>query len=194
MIYRAYPIFFRSQELDPQRLRRRVVGLPMWIVSLGALGWFPGAIVFPLGIHMAAGPLDPMIFGHFLIDFVLSALIAVTYSYFGAEAILLRALYPRYLTGQPQPKRTATRELRRVTWRIQVAQVVAAIIPLLAAILIVLIGPAEQEEFAMFRYLVAVLIALGMIGFSFSMTAVGVLQETLQGLTGTLPRRNAPTT
>lgn len=187
LAYRALPIFRRGQVEDREVVRRRIVSLPVWIVALGALGWLPGAVVFPLGLHLAAGPLSATIFGHLVIDFLLSAMIAVTYSYFGAEAILLRVLYPRFLIDQPMPQRAARRELRRISLRIKIAQVVAAMIPLLAAILVVLIEPAERE--GEFRFLVTVLIALGMIGFCFSMTAVGVLQRTLQALTGMQSQR-----
>ena len=189
LVYRAYPIFHISGEVDLVERRRRIVSLPLWIVVLGAIGWLPGAVLFPLGIHLVAGPLASSIIGHFIIDFVLSALIAVTYSYFGAEAILLRVLYPRSLVGQFQPRHTARRELRGIPRRMQLAQIVAAIIPLFAAILIVLIEPAEQKELAMFRFLVTVLIAMGMVGFSFSMTTVRVLQRTYQALTGSLGQR-----
>ncbi len=187
MIYRAIPIFFPKHGIDSAWLRRRIVSLPVWIVALGAVGWLPGGLLFPLGLHLADGPLDPVIFGHFLIDFVMSGLIAVTYSYFGAETILLRVLYPRYLVGQDHPQEAAGRELRRIPWRINTAQIVAGLIPLLGAILIVLIGPVEVEGYSMFRLLVTALIALGMIGFCFSMTAVNLLRRTLQTLTGISP-------
>ncbi len=192
LVYRARPIFYRPSKADSAQMRQSIVALPMWIVGLGIVGWLPGGFIFPLGLHLAAGPIDGAVFGHFLTDFVFSSLIAVTYSYFGAETILLRVLYPRYLLGQPRPKKTARRELRRVPRRLQVAQIVAAIIPLLGAILIVLIGPAEREGYGMFRFLVTLLIVLGMVGFSCSMTAVRVLQQTLQALTGTLSRHQSP--
>jgi hypothetical protein len=184
LVHQALPIFFDRTRVDPAMIRRRIVSLPVWIVGLGAIGWIPGGILFPLGLHWAAGPLEITVFGHFLLDFILSGLIAVTYSYFGAQAILLRVLYPRYLIEQPHPRDTARRELHALPRRIKFAQVMAAIIPLLGAILVVLIGPAEREGYAMFRFLVTILIAMGMVGFSLSMTAVGVLQRTLQALTG----------
>ncbi len=193
LVHRARPLSFtRSSGLDAAQLRRRIVTLPVWIVGLGALGWIPGGIVFPLALHVSAGPVNAAIFGHFLTDFTLSGLIAVTYSYFGAETILLRVLYPRYLIGQPRPREAARNDLRGVPRRIRMAQVLAAIIPLVAAILIVLMGPVEQEGDEMFRFLVVAVIDLGMIGFSFSLTAVGVLQKTLQALIGGPRERRSP--
>lgn len=201
LVYRVLPVFYHPVRPSLARVRRRIVGLPLWIVLLGALGWLPGALVFPLGLELAAGPLGAAMFGHFFLDFVLSGLIAVTYSYLGAETLLLRVLYPRYLVGQPQPQRTARRELRRVPIRITIAQVAAALIPLLGATLVVLIGPAEQEGYGVFRVLVILLIVLGMVGFCLSMTAVRILQQTIQALTAAVPpsstarparRRNSP--
>ncbi len=184
MIYLAYPVFFPSRTVDRAKVRRRIVALPWWIVALGACGWLPGSMLFPLGLHLTAGPLPRAVFEHFLLDFLLSGLIAVTYSYFGAELILLRVLYPRYLAGELHPQEAARRELAHVAWRVQFAQFIAALIPLIAAILIVLIGPADPAELRMFRWLVVALIVLGMFGFCLSITAAALVRQTLQALTG----------
>ena len=43
-----------------------------------------------------------------------------------------------------------------------------------------------------FLFIIGTAVAMGMVGFSFSMTTVGVLQQTMQALTGTLPQRRPP--
>ena len=96
MVWQALPIFWRRSQDTAAEIRRRIARLSIWIVALCLIGWLPGGIVFPLVLHVAAGPLQPAIFGHFLVDFAISGLVAITYSYFGAEAILLRVLYPRF--------------------------------------------------------------------------------------------------
>ena len=184
MVYLAWPIFFPQVGVDRAWLRRRVIALPLWIVALGTLGWLPGGLLFPLGLHLTAGPLEPGVFGHFLIDFAISGLIAVTYSYFGAETILLRVLYSRFLVGQKNPQEVAHRELEHIPRRVNLAQFVAGLIPLAGAILIVALGPAESEGYRLFQLLVITLIVLGMVGFCLSTTAANVLRRTLQALTG----------
>lgn len=183
LVWRSWPIFFRCDESRAGTVRRRIATLPNWIVGLCALGWLPGGVVFPLVLHVAAGPLPWNLAGHFVTDFVVSGLIAVTYSYFCAEVVLLRVLYPRYLTCETQPCRVAQRELRRVPGRIRAAQVAAGSIPLLAATLLVAVGPAAQEGYRMFQLLVIGLIVLGMLGFCVSLVVADRLLRTVHALT-----------
>jgi serine/threonine protein kinase len=183
LMWQVIPIFFQRRPDDPARIRRRIVTLPVWVVVLCVVGWLPGGVVFPLVLQFAAGPLAPTIFGHFVIDFAISGLVAVTYSYFGAEAILLRVLYPRFLAGEPRPHESAREELRGVSSRIYVAQTFAGVIPLIGATLLVVIGPAEVGSYGMFRVLVVFLIALGMVGFGLSLSVAGMLQQTTLALT-----------
>src|SRR5439155_6625290 len=75
-------------------VRREILSLPVWAVALSCLGWLPGGIVFPLGIDLMAGPLEPAVYGHFLTSFTISGLVALTYTFFGIQLMVLRVIYP----------------------------------------------------------------------------------------------------
>jgi serine/threonine protein kinase len=162
--------------------RGRILGWPLWMMAMSCVGWFPGGLLFPLGIHLLAGPVPLAIFAHFLISFTVSGLIALTYSYFGVQFIVLRVLYPRFWTDARQLRQRMAAELRA---RPRLVQVLAGIIPLLAgiipltgAILMVAGGP-EVAASLTYRVLVSALIVLGMAGFGLALLANKVLSETL---------------
>ena len=125
--------------------RRTILRLPIWCVALACAAWLPGGLVFPLFIDRMAGPLDGGIIEHFLICCTISGLIALTYSYFAAQFIVLRFYYPMLWLDAPDVKATARAELAgrdlQMTW----FQTLAVLIPLVAAVLMIAVGP---EEFA----------------------------------------------
>src|SRR5262249_36090107 len=84
---------------DPERiafLRQRLLKLPAWAIVLAIAGWLPGGVLFPLGIAQLAGPIHDSVYSLFLMSFAFSGLIALTYSVFGLEFLVLRVLYPRF--------------------------------------------------------------------------------------------------
>jgi serine/threonine protein kinase len=166
--------------------RRRALRLPTWCVILSCVGWLPGAVLFPLGINYLAGPLDSDVFPHFLISFTIAGLIALTYSFFGAQYLALRVLYPMLWTEARDLRGTARAELAGLERRLAWFQALAVLIPLAAAVLMVGIGPEEFSEghYRTFRVLVTALIALGMAGLGVTMQVSRRLHETLTALTG----------
>src|SRR4029077_3682008 len=96
--FRAVRGLDRSVPIDAAEVanvRRQILKLPAWALGLSCLGWLPGGLVFPLGIHLMAGPIDPAVYGHFLISFTMSGLIALTYTFFGIQLMVLRVIYPQ---------------------------------------------------------------------------------------------------
>ena len=143
-------------------------------------------MLFPFGIHRLAGPVGGDVFRHFLISFTISGLIALTYSFFGAQYLALRVLYPVLWTDARDLRQTARAELAGLDSRLAWFQALAVLIPLAAAVLMVGIGPEEFSSggYSTFRALVTALIALGMAGLGVTMQVSRRLQETLTALTG----------
>jgi serine/threonine protein kinase len=166
-------------------VRRRVLLMPLWTVALSCFGWLPGGLVFPLGLHLLAGPIDAAVFGRFLTSFTISGLIALTYSVFAVQYLALRVLYPRLWIDSQGLRRRARDELRTVPRRLAVLQLLAGLIPLAGAIMMIAVGP---EDFASgyqgFRLLLTGLIGLGMVGFWTAVAVSGLLHQTLAALTG----------
>ncbi len=184
-VYRAWQRLQRGEPLDPaaaERVRKRVLAWPLWVVAVSCLGWIPGGVLFPLGIHLLAGPLPMETFGHFLVSFTISGLIALTYSFFAVQFIVLRVLYPRFCTDPANVRATITSEVSSIGTRVRWFQVLAGVIPLAGAVLMVGVGDDVSSD-PTFRLLVTALIILGMAGFFLSVTVHSLLSRTLAALT-----------
>ncbi|MBY0524525.1 MAG: serine/threonine protein kinase [Gemmataceae bacterium] len=168
-------------------VRHQVLQLPVWAIGLACLGWLPGGILFPLAIDALAGPLDRDVYHHFLVSFTLSGLIAMTYSLFAAQFVVLRVLYPRFWVDGSAMRALARDELQAIDGRLRICQFLAGLIPLAGAALMVSVGPDEQftmSSYRTFRLLVTALIALGMVGFGAALTASTQLHQILHALVG----------
>ncbi len=165
------------------RSRRRVLSWAPWAVALACVGWLPGGLIFPVGLHLRSGPVGAEVFGHFLVSFWTSGLIALTYSYFGVQFLALRVFYAELWTDPRGLRETARRELGRLPRAVRVFQLLAGTIPLLAAALLVGIGPVESASRS-FRLLTAALIVLGMAGFGLALAMGDYLSRTLAALAG----------
>ena len=137
-----------------------------------------------MGIHWQQGPIALDVFAHFIVDFSISGLIAVTYSYFAVQAIVLRSLYVPFLVGAKSPRTVSNQELRSVPAWLRLAQIGSGVIPLIGAVLLVFLGPANWHNDWMFKGLVLVLIGFGMFGFSFSVRIGNELHNTLRSICG----------
>jgi hypothetical protein len=167
---------------DAATVRRHALALPGWAIGLGCLGWLPGGVLFPLWLHVRTGPLPPEEFGHFLVSFTISGLIALTYSYFGVQYLVLRVFYPRLWSDAAELRRHAQAELADIPGRVRLFQLLAGMIPLAGAILMVVAGPDELTR--TFRLLVTALIALGLVGFGVALTVSGRVLRIVALFTG----------
>jgi serine/threonine protein kinase len=166
---------------EVESARRKALQLPKWVAGLTALGWFPGGVLFPLVIHLLEGPLRASIWGHFLASFWMSGLIALAYSLCGVRFIVLRVLYPAMWRNTRGFTAVTQRELAPVTRQLDRMQWLAGSIPLLAAMLMLILGNAADSAF---RLLVTGLIFLGMAGFIGASALVRELSQVVVTLTG----------
>jgi hypothetical protein len=151
-------------------------------VAASCLGWLPGGILFPLGISSFAGPVGIEVFGHFALSFAFSGLIALTYSFFAAQFIVLRVLYGRLWADGQDFGRATRAEVGALGPRLRWFQFLAGMAPLAGAVLMIGLGP-EISSHRTFRLLVTALILLGMAGFGLATAAHNLLSQTLAVLT-----------
>ena len=165
-------------------MRRQVLSLPGWMVTISCFGWFPGGIVFPVALDHWTGPLEVGDYVHFAASFVLSGLIAATYVYFGAQFIAVRVLYPRMWTWtDPSGVRMQARsELRGLDRNLRRFQFLAVLIPLIGAAL--LIDAGIDELSLTFRLLITTLMFLGIAGLSLANRTCNYLSQFASRLTG----------
>jgi serine/threonine protein kinase len=174
-------------EAEVAGARRRVLAWPRWVVGVSCLGWLPGGLLFPLGLHLADGPVGAAVFAHFLVSFTISGLIAVTYSYFGVLFVVLRVLYPQLWVDARDLPQQVQEELGAGGPRPWRFQLLAGVIPLAAAVLMV-VGGAGGAGDRTFRLLVTALILLGMAGFGLALLANHFLGQTRDVLLSARPR------
>ena len=183
--------FDRSFDDEVDQARRRALELPRDTAIAACLGWFPGAVLFPLALHFGAGRLPAEGWMHFAISFALAGLIAVTYSFFFGLGIVLRTMYLRFWSNPRGFRERARAELANVPDRLRAVNVLAGLIPLAGAVVMVLVSPrgVTGGEHDAFRFLTASLILAGMAGYA----AVGRLtrryQEVVAACTGGEVRR-----
>jgi serine/threonine protein kinase len=175
---------------DVNSVRRQMLTWPMWAVGLSCAGWLPGAIAFPLGIHYLAGPIPADVYFHFAVSFAVCGMIALTYSYFGIQFVVVRVLYPQHWIDAQHLRQTAREELAKIRPRLRLFQILAGAIPLTAAAMLVQVG-VESNSNAIFRLLVIALVAPTLAGFILTTAANDVLTQTLAVLTGT-DKRSQP--
>jgi hypothetical protein len=147
-------------------------------VAVSCLGWLPGGALFPLALAVFAGPLDVEVFGHFAVSFTLSGLIALTYTFFAVQFLVLRVFYCRLWADGQGLGAAARAELGALGPRLRWFQLLAGLIPLVGAVLMVGVGP-EISGYRTFRLLVTALLVLGMAGFGIATVAHNVLSQTL---------------
>jgi hypothetical protein len=172
----------RIPEGDVQTARRRALKLPRFIAGLTVFGWFPGGIIFPLTIMLTTPHLEFEVAAHFLVSFWLSGLIALAYSLCGVEFVVLRGLYPGLWRDAQNFTATARHELAPVHKQLTRIEILAVLIPLLAAIVFLMFGEAVSITF---RLMVGALIILGIFGFYFTTTIANNLSRVLVALTNT---------
>jgi hypothetical protein len=143
----------------------------------------PGGLVFPLVLTIVSGPLPLDAWAHLLISFVLSGLIAATYSMTLVQWIALCVTYPELWCDRQGFRATAAAELRSVPVYLRLLQVMAGLIPLIGAVAMMIVGPQASDNQS-FRFLVISLIVLGMAGFPLAMFSTGLLSQAWAALTG----------
>jgi hypothetical protein len=149
----------RLAEGDVTAARQRALRIPRIIAALVALGWFPGGLIFPLVMRMTTG-LDGSLILHFVASFVISGMIALAYSLCGVEFVVLRGLYPALWRDARHFTSVARTELEPVQAHLNWIELLAGLIPLVAATFVVMLGTGLT-----FRLLVAALIILGGMGW-----------------------------
>jgi hypothetical protein len=166
--------------------RRRALNLPLWVAVLSCVGWLPGGLLFPLGLHWLAGVETIGVLVHFIMSFTVAGLIALTYSVFGVQFVVLRVFYPRFSVDTRRPRQMARRELAGLVSRLRHLQLLAGLIPLMGAALMIGAGPEQFNPvgYTTFRWLVFALMALGMVGFALAVTASDRLHQILMALIG----------
>ncbi len=156
-------------------LRRQVCRLIGRIAVLGAFGWFPGGIIFPLVIDALAGPLPLATYGHYLVSFALAGVIGVVFSYLGIAYVVFLALLPRLGNPDTHTLSGAWDEVRPLMVPLGTLVTLASGVPLVGAVLLLTLS---DTAFTLgFRILVVGLIGAGVAGVGLAERIVRRLRQ-----------------
>lgn len=152
-------------------LRKRALASPVYLFAACSVGWLPGAILFPAVVDWMSGPVATKVYWHFGLSFVTSWLVALTYSYFLLELLIVTMLYSRLWTGCCNLRASAESELAPVRRRLKMFQMLAGAIPLFGALMIVTSSSADIDpvSYRVFQIMIVLLIAMAICGFVFAL-------------------------
>lgn len=170
---------------DLAAMRKRIIQYPLLVAAVTSVCWGVAAFFFPVMLDTFRGPVENWVYVHFFISFLISALIALTYSFLFAQYILIRVVYPRAWRGCHDIMAQSRRELAPIRGRMRFFHSLAGFIPLISALALLFLEPAgAAAESSVYRALLCALIINGMVGFLFSLRASEQLERTLHALTG----------
>jgi len=131
-------LFTKSGDLN-QPARLRTLGMGHLVAVVGIVEWIVAGMLYPALMHWAGAPLGAHHYLHFFISLALCGMIAATYPFFGVTALAVREFYPRLLPTDPpgEPDAAGLARLSRRTWGYLI---LAASLPMLAVVVLVLIG------------------------------------------------------
>jgi serine/threonine protein kinase len=172
-------------------MRRRALRKPFWGLLLSMLGWLPGALLLPpLLLCLVPESAGWELYLHYALSYLIAGLIALTYTEFADQFLVLCVAYPNLWVDPRSPQQTARLELGPVFRRLRVFQNLSVLIPLATgiALMVGLIAASPERRasssYQMFLLLVTVLMVLGMAGSWVAGQINSRLNQTLVALTG----------
>ncbi len=172
-------------------VRGRALRKPVWGALLSALGWLPGAILLPVALAIlvpeAAG-WD--VLAQYCLSFVIAGLIALIYTEFVDQFLLLCVAYPLLWVDPVRPLQTARRELGPVENRLRAFQILSGLVPLVTGIALmaglVSAGPEQRASAGYQAYLILVtgLMGLGLAGSWLAVLICSRLTQAAAALAG----------
>jgi len=170
-----------------RKLRGRLLKLPRQFMITAAFGWFPGVYLFPWLLQRFGGEVKPDDWTHWAISFTIAGAIATTYSY--ALVMYLVGVHGYracWQTGTHYRDR-ARRELRGMDTRIGRVSILVGVLPLAAAVLLLVLAPEVQgidmNQIDRLHRLVIALIVAGAIGLYLVVIGSARLIRVVRALT-----------
>lgn len=167
--YRNNPAEYFDKNIDAAR-SELILTFHQRLFLVGTVGWLAAAPLFPAAIHFLAESITLSDWLHFLISFLLSWIISITYSILFYQGLALPAIIP-YTMGAPLQNSSLTeREAREYTSVFNFYFFSASLLPMLMALLILTLDPINfsSGKFPLFRALSALLIVLGMAAYIYA--------------------------
>ena len=150
----------RGRPTTPEELadaRCRALRLGQVIALIGVAEWLVSGIIFPVAMHLLAGHLSAQNYLQFFLSLAACGLIAAAFPYLGTTWLALRVYYPALLSSST-PTDREVRLLESIPNQAGFYLAIAAVVPMLAALLVIVGGVASQ-------FASGLLIVAGLVGF-----------------------------
>jgi adenylate cyclase len=170
---------------DPKRWRRAqrmAINLPWWATAIAAPAWIATIPVMLITLHMAPGPLNPLVNIHLPISVTIAALMALTQMFFALEIISQRLWYPLFFADD-RPAQTPgvlplTLTRRGLMWAVS-----AVICPIISLLLLIAAPTPLEITGDWFPF------SVGGIGIVFGLASAAMLAKIVIEPLETLRRR-----
>lgn len=162
-----------NQPVAPERLlraRKRVINLPWWVVIVGGICWLLCIPVFLLALSRAPGELNPYVWFDLPVSFAISALIAITHSFFIIELLTQKLLYP-LMFQEARPEQTSGAFPLSLKQRGVLFAFCAGVCPITSLLLLSLAPHACETHDTWFA------IAVGGIGIAFGLSTAWMVGQ-----------------
>lgn len=163
----------RQQPISPERLLRaqqRVINLPWWGIATAGILWFLCIPVFLLTMSAAPGGLNPTLYWHLPISFIIAGLIATTQSLFAVEILTQQLLFP-LLFHNARPFRTPGTFPLSLRWRGVALAFCGSICPIISLLILSIAPHTCESKNAWFA------IAVGSLGVLFSLSSAWMVEQ-----------------
>lgn len=154
------------------KARRRVLNLPWFGTAISAVSWFLCIPVFLTALAIAPGQPDKNIFLYLPVSITVSALIAITQSFFAIELLSQRWLYPILFQGTRITRNLGSHSLS-LNQRGLLVVISVGICPIISLLLLLSVPPPDDWQNLWFAFTV------GLIGISFGFVSAWMLGRTV---------------
>lgn len=155
---------------EMNRVRRRVIHLPWWGALASAVGWLLCIPVFLTALSLHSDRFDPLLYWHFPISIGVSAIMAITHSFFLVELASHSQLFPVFFREERADRVPGAKAIT-LRWRGVLWAVSASVCPIGSLLLLSFAPPApgtHPQWFAAF---------VGFIGISFGLVTAGLMSQ-----------------
>lgn len=161
--------------------QRRAINLPWWGAALAGIGWLLCIPVFLLVLANAPDAVDPRVYIHLPISFIISALIAITHGFFAIELMSQRLVYPIFFQTVHPARLSGAFPLslrgRGLLWAVS-----AGVCPIISLLLLSLAPHPDKVQAAWFT------LAVGVVGITFNLTSAWMVDWLVVQPVDTLKR------
>ena len=125
------------------------------LLLIGAVGWLPGAVIFPYFLNAS-----PMVYLHFVFSFISSALIAVSYSFLFTHYFCARYLFPRI-------KADVIVDREKFFCSLDIFRMISGMLPFLALIIVSMSVQkmSQSSDLIIFQTVLIIFTFAGLVGF-----------------------------